>query len=67
MIYFDDHEPPHVHVFGDGEAKIDIGGDGQAPAMVYAVDMSGAVQRRALRAVAQNQAVLRMIWAELHG
>ncbi|MER0236821.1 DUF4160 domain-containing protein [Fulvimarina sp. MAC8] len=23
----DDHEPAHVHVHGDGEAKIDISGD----------------------------------------
>lgn len=24
VIYLDDHEPAHVHVYGDGEARIDI-------------------------------------------
>jgi len=24
VIYTADHEPPHVHVYGDGEARIDI-------------------------------------------
>jgi hypothetical protein len=24
VIYTADHEPPHVHVVGDGEARIDI-------------------------------------------
>ena len=24
VIYLDDHEPAHVHVSGDGEARIDI-------------------------------------------
>lgn len=24
VIYTDDHEPAHVHVYGDGETRIDI-------------------------------------------
>jgi hypothetical protein len=24
VIYTDDHEPAHVHVYGDGEARINI-------------------------------------------
>ena len=29
IIFVDDHEPAHVHVFGDGQAKIDLlGADG---------------------------------------
>jgi len=29
VIFVDDHEPAHVHVFGDGQAKIDlIGAEG---------------------------------------
>jgi len=32
IIWPADHEPPHVHVFKDnGEAKIGIGDDTQAP------------------------------------
>lgn len=24
VIYTDDHEPAHVHVYGDGEVRVDI-------------------------------------------
>ena len=35
IIWPDDHEPPHIHVFkGDGEAKVIIGNNKQAPAFV---------------------------------
>jgi Domain of unknown function (DUF4160) len=27
VIFVDDHEPAHVHVFGDGQAKINLIGD----------------------------------------
>ena len=66
MIFLDDHAPAHVHVFGDGEAKIEIGGDGRSPRMIYAEGLSGAMQRRALAAVAQNQTMLLMKWVEIH-
>ncbi|WP_380785274.1 DUF4160 domain-containing protein [Sphingomonas sp. R86521] len=66
MIFVDDHPPSHVHVFGDGEAKIEIEGDGRLPRMIYVERLSAAVQRRALVAVAQNQAMLLKRWAEIH-
>jgi len=25
VIFVNDHQPAHVHVFGDGEAKVDLG------------------------------------------
>ena len=31
VIFTDDHEPAHVHVFGDGEAKINLIGAGGDP------------------------------------
>ncbi len=67
MIFLDDHAPAHVHVFGDGEAKIEIGGDGGSPRMLYAERLSGAMQRRALAAVARNRAMLLTRWVEIHG
>jgi hypothetical protein len=30
VIFVDDHEPAHVHVFGDGQAKINLIGAGDA-------------------------------------
>lgn len=67
VIFTDDHAPPHVHVFGDGEAKIEIGGDGQPSRMIYAIDMKGSTQRRALRGAAANQTMLLAKWVEIHG
>ncbi|WP_353204913.1 DUF4160 domain-containing protein [Sphingomonas sp.] len=67
VIFTDDHEPAHVHVFGDGEAKIEIGGDGRPPRMIYAAEMKASTQRRARRAVAVNQHFLLAKWAEVHG
>jgi hypothetical protein len=31
VIFTNDHEPAHVHVFKDGEAKINLAGPGDAP------------------------------------
>ena len=46
VIFTDDHDRPHVHVFGNGHAKINpIGPDG-GPELVWAED-SG--MRRAAR------------------
>ena len=33
VIYVDDHEPAHVHVFGDGAAKIDLAGASGEPVL----------------------------------
>ena len=36
VIYVHDHEPPHVRVYGDSEAKILIGGDVEPPLVLCA-------------------------------
>jgi hypothetical protein len=41
VIFVDDHQPAHVHVFGDGEAKINLLGSGGAPALVSAGTLGG--------------------------
>jgi hypothetical protein len=35
IIYVNDHPPAHVHVFGDGEAKINLIGTQGAPDLVW--------------------------------
>ena len=66
VVFTNDHAPAHVHVFGDGEAKIDlIGGD--APALVWADGMSRGEVRRALRLVTAQRAFLPARWEEIHG
>lgn len=40
VIYLDDHEPGHVHVFGDGQAKINLAGKAAGPELVWAEGMT---------------------------
>ncbi|PWG01323.1 DUF4160 domain-containing protein [Sphingosinicella humi] len=35
IIFVDDHEPAHVHVIGDGTAKINLTGPSGEPELVY--------------------------------
>ena len=34
VIFANDHEPAHVHVLGDGEAKINLLGIGGGPELI---------------------------------
>ena len=52
IIFTNDHQPEHVHVFGDGEAKINLRGPDGAPHLVWADGMNRGEVRRAMRVVA---------------
>ena len=67
VIYINDHDPAHVHVFGDGEAKINLSGDGGLPMLIWADGMSRGEVRRALRLVAEQHAFLLARWEDIHG
>jgi len=67
VIYVNDHLPAHVHVFGDGEAKINLLGPGGTPDLVWADRMTRVDVRRALRLVVGQQAVLLQHWERIHG
>jgi hypothetical protein len=67
IIYIDDHEPAHVHVQGNGAAKIDLLGASGSPELVYSVGMTRADQRRMLREVGRHQAMLLARWRDIHG
>ena len=67
IIYLNDHLPAHVHVFGDGEVKIDLVGRGGAPELVWADRPNRAEVRRALRLVAEHRAALLQRWGDVHG
>ena len=67
MIFVDDHEPPHVHVFGDGELRIVIRGADGMPQMVDAIGMKAGDRRRAIDVVREPQAAFLMQWHEIHG
>jgi hypothetical protein len=67
IIFVNDHPPAHVHVFGDGEAKINLMGIDGAAGLVWADGMSRSEIRRAMRLVMEQQAFLLRRWEDIHG
>ena len=68
VIWPNDHDPPHVHVFSaDAEAKIAIGSLGKRPRLLENRRMKRADLAVALRAVSEHQAMLFQKWSEIHG
>ncbi len=66
IIFLNDHEPAHVHVFGDGEAKINLlSGDG-SPELVWADRMNRNDLRRAMKFVTEQRNELLEKWREIH-
>ncbi|MEX6507347.1 DUF4160 domain-containing protein [Jiella sp. M17.18] len=63
VIYTDDHEPAHVHVFGDGEARIDL-------LRLVPLSVRGMKHRdvgEALEIVARNRISFIARWEQIHG
>lgn len=67
VIFVDDHHPAHVHVFGDGQAKINLAGAGETPELVWAEGMTRGEVRRAMRVVAEAQMALLARWESIDG
>jgi hypothetical protein len=67
VIFVDDHEPAHVHVVGDGAAKINLSGPDGAPELIANDGFKTGDLRKAMRIVTAQQAMLRARWRELHG
>ena len=67
VIFSDDHEPAHVHVFGDGEAKVNLAGAEGRPELIWAVGMKRADIRKCMRLVEAEREALIIRWNELHG
>ena len=67
VIFTNDHRPAHVHVFGDGEAKINLLGVDGTPELIWADAMSRGEVRRALRVATEQQRSLLARWEEIHG
>jgi len=62
-----DHHPAHVHVFGDGHAKVNLLGAHGAPELVWADRMTRGDVRRAMQVVAERQEALLARWESIHG
>ncbi|MFN3721074.1 MAG: DUF4160 domain-containing protein [Rhizobium rhizophilum] len=63
VIYTADHEPPHVQVYGDGEARIDI--------LTLKVMTQGGLSdrdvRKAVEEITTRQALFLETWRQYHG
>jgi Domain of unknown function (DUF4160) len=66
-IYVDDHEPAHVHVRGQGEARIMLGRDGEDPKLSRFRRMSDADVRRAFDVVRERNDEFLRAWRRIHG
>jgi Domain of unknown function (DUF4160) len=67
VIYPADHEPAHVHVFGDGETKVELGNSMTEPTVIYSVGARRTEYRDVLRLVKSEQEFLLAEWAKWHG
>ena len=67
VVFVDDHEPAHVHVVGDGAAKIDLLGAGGEPELVRSTGFKTADLRKAMRIVAERQSEFIEKWNAIHG
>jgi hypothetical protein len=68
VIYLEDHEPPHVHVYASGaEAKIGLVAQDGRPYVIRAFAMRTSDLRKAVQLVSEQQAMLVAKWREIHG
>jgi predicted ATP-binding protein involved in virulence len=66
-IYFNDHDPPHIHAFkAGGQAKVQLGNLGEPPSLQLTKGMSAKDAQKAVEIVKEHQATLLTKWEELH-
>lgn len=67
-IYFNDHLPPHVHVFkGNGQVRISLGSESEVPDVIEVNELSDKEVSKALQIVTTHQTELLEKWREFHG
>jgi hypothetical protein len=66
-IHTDDHEPAHVHMFGDGEMKIVIAAGDGLPLAVWSIGMKRAHKRSAMDVALERQAEFLARWQKIQG
>lgn len=66
-MYVDDHEPPHVHVLGDGELKVLIDGRGGRPEVLENHGMKTGDLRKAVQEIADRREHLLAAWRRIRG
>ena len=67
VIYTADHEPAHIHITGEGQAKINrLGPDGR-PEVISAVGIKRSDMRRLMSDVIERRDELLREWERIHG
>lgn len=67
VIYTADHEPAHVHIVGEGKAKINLLGPYGQPEVVYSVGIKRPDMKRLLAEVAEHRQEFLEKWLEIYG
>jgi Domain of unknown function (DUF4160) len=67
VIFLDDHQRAHVHVFGEGQIKVNLFGEDKTAEPVWVDGMSRSDVRRAMAAVGEHREALITRWKEIHG
>ena len=65
VIFTDDHEPAHVHAYGDGDAKVQIAGE--RAELVWVVGMKASDIRKMMTIVERHRDRLLAAWRDIHG
>ena len=67
VLFLDDHDPPHVHVFSaGGEAKLLLEGRDGRPALLWARGMDRGKLRQAMTETLADRSKLLLAWHRLH-
>jgi hypothetical protein len=67
VIYTLDHEPAHVHIVGDGIAKINLLGADAVPEVVSSIGIKRSDMRRLVAEVSARRADFLREWERIHG
>jgi len=67
VIYTLDHEPAHLHIIGEGHAKINLSGLNDLPEIVFSVGIKRPEMRRVFEEVVTHRAEFLRDWRRIHG
>ena len=67
VIYTQDHAPAHLHLVGEGQAKVNLLGREGGPELVYSVGVGRPELRRLMAEVDARQGEFLAHWERIHG